>query len=148
MSMKKNIKLWAILIAIAIQSMTTLSVADSIPVSLQHEDPPLIGNNPRPSRGPEIPLGVIYDDVLQELVIEDMTRGEYTYYIFNENEGLESQGVLGFQNSSIQTIDLGLFDSGTTAVILEALSRSSTDAWYSSGTCGRRHGAFDERLPL
>lgn len=113
MSMKKNIKLWAILIAIAIQSMTTWSVADSIPVSLQHEDPPLIGNNPRPSRGPEIPLSVVYDDVLQELIVEDMTRGEYTYYIFNEYEGLESQGVLGFQNSSIQTIDLGLFESGT-----------------------------------
>lgn len=113
MGMKKNIKLWAILIAIAIQSMTTLSVADSIPVSLQHEDPPLIGNNPRPSRGPEIPLGVIYDDVLQELVIEDMTGGEYTYYILDESGVLETQGVLDFSNAGIQTVDLGLFESGT-----------------------------------
>ena len=113
MDMKKNIKLWAILIAIAIQSMTTLSVADSIPVSLQHEDPPLIGNNPRPSRGPEIPLGVIYDDVLQELVIEDMTGGEYTYYILDESGVLETQGVLDFSNAGIQTVDLGLFESGT-----------------------------------
>ena len=118
MGMKKNIKLWAILIAIAIQSMTTLSVADSIPVSLQHKDPPLIGNNPKPSRGHEIPLSVVYDDVLRELIVEDMTRGEYTYYIFNEYEGLESQGVLGFQNSSIQTIDLGLFDSGTYYLVI------------------------------
>lgn len=113
MDMKKNIKLWAILIAIAIQSMTTLSVADSIPVSLQHEDPPLIGNNPRPSRGAEIPLGVIYDDVLQELVIEDMTGGEYTYYILDESGVLETQGVLDFSNAGIQTVDLGLFESGT-----------------------------------
>ena len=113
MGMKKNIKLWAILIAIAIQSMTTLSVADSIPVSLQHEDPPLIGNNPRPSRGPEIPLGVIYDDVLQELVIEDMTGGEYTYYILDESGVLETQGVLDFSNAGIQTVDLGLFESGS-----------------------------------
>ena len=89
--MKKNIKLWAILIAIAIQSMTTLSVADSIPVSLQQKDPPLIGNNPKPSRGPEIPLSVVYDDVLQELIVE---------------------------NSSIQTIDLGLFDSGTYYLVI------------------------------
>lgn len=118
MGMKKNFKLWAILIAIAIQSMTTLSVADSIPVSLQQKDPPLIGNNPKPSRGPEIPLSVVYDDVLQELIVEDMTRGEYTYYIFNEYEGLESQGVLGFQNSSIQAIDLGLFDSGTYYLVI------------------------------
>ena len=118
MGMKKNIKLWAILIAIAIQSMTTLSVADSIPVSLQQKDPPLIGNNPKPSRGPEIPLGVIYDDVLQELVIEDMTGGEYTYYIRDESGVLETQGVLDFSNAGIQTVDLGLFDSGAYYLVI------------------------------
>ena len=118
MGMKKNIKLWAILIAIAIQSMTTLSVADSIPVSLQQKDPPLIGNNPKPSRGPEIPLGVIYDDVLQELVIEDMTGGEYTYYILDESGVLETQGVLDFSNAGIQTVDLGLFDSGAYYLVI------------------------------
>lgn len=40
MGMKKNIKLWAILIAIAIQSMTTLSVAETHPVNFYYRGTP------------------------------------------------------------------------------------------------------------
>lgn len=48
MGMKKNIKLWAILIAIAIQSMTTLSVAETYPVYSNYRGTPEQNGNPTP----------------------------------------------------------------------------------------------------
>lgn len=111
--MKSRFNYLVIMIAFAILSMSMLAVAENVPVSLNYRKGAQLGNNPQPSRGLEIPLSVVLDDVLQELIVEDPTGGEYTYYILNESEVLETQGVLDFSNVSSQTIDLGLFESGT-----------------------------------
>lgn len=110
--MKSRFNFLVIMIAFAILSMSMLAVAETVPVSLNYRKGAWLGNNPQPTRGPEIPLYVIFDDVLQELIVEDPTGGEYTYYILDESEVIETQGVLDFSNASSQTIDLALFESG------------------------------------
>lgn len=114
--MRKNIKLLAIIFALAMQSVTMWAATTSMePVYLSYRHEPVLGDNPKPSKAPvnyTIPLSVILDEENQQLLVTALAEGQFTYYIYNEGNEVITQGILNCCNNGEYTIDLGLCYNG------------------------------------
>lgn len=120
--MRKNIKLLAIVFAFAMQSMAMWSATTSMyPVSLSYRQGPLLGSNSKPTKAPahySIPLNVVLDDHNQQLLVTALLKGECTYYIYNENNEVITQGVLNCCYNGNYSINLGFCPSGTYTIVV------------------------------
>lgn len=114
--MKKRICFMAILFAFAMQSVSVWAATQSVtPVYLHYKHTPKLDGMPRPSKAPAnytIPLSVVLDDDNQQLLVTALADGQFTYYIYNDGNGVITQGVLNFSGNGSYTIDLGLCCSG------------------------------------
>lgn len=120
--MRINIKLLAIIFALTLQSVTMWSATTSVyPVSLSYRQGPLLGSNPKPTKAPahyRIPLIVVFDDDIQQLLVTALAEGEFAYYIYNESEEVITQGVLACSNNGYYNIDLGFCAYGTYSLVV------------------------------
>lgn len=114
--MRKNVKSLAIMFAFLMQSVTMWSATTSIyPVPLSYHVDPLLSNNPKPTKAPAhytSPLSVFLNEENQQLLVTALVEGEYTYYIYNEDNEVITQGVLNCIDNGEYTINLGFCCSG------------------------------------
>lgn len=113
--MKQQIKVLAIIFALAIQGINMRAATTSTyPVDL-HYKPNKIDGTPKPSKAPAhyvIPLNVFYDEDTQQLLVNALAAGEYIYYVLDENNNIISQGVLNCRNNGSYSITLNPFQNG------------------------------------
>lgn len=120
--MTKKICLMTILFAFVMQSVSVWAATQSVsPVYLYYKHTPKLDGMPKPSKSPanySLSLSVSYNAESQQLVMQDSSSEVYTYYILNENEEVVSQGILDFSSTDNQTVDLGVYLSGTYTLVI------------------------------
>jgi len=120
--MKKSIKLFTIMIALAMQSLTMWATTTSLfPVSLHYRQGPLLGNNPKPTKAPakfSIPLSIAFDDESQQLQVVAFADIEFTYTIFSESGEAVSQGLLQCYDNYCYSIDLNPLNNGEYNIVI------------------------------
>lgn len=114
--MLKKICFMAIFIAFVFQSVNVWSATNSLsPVYLCYRHTPKLDGTPKPSKAPvnyTLTLNVSLDEDFRQLIMQDLSRLQYTYYICDENEEVVSQGNLDFTNHDNLVIDIWPFQSG------------------------------------
>lgn len=114
--MSKRICFMAITIALVFQSMNVWSATNSLsPVYLSYRHTPKLNGTPKPSKAPvnyNLALNVFLDEDFRQLIMQDLSRQQYTYYIYDENEEIVSQGNMDFTNSSNLTINIWPYQTG------------------------------------
>ncbi len=104
------------------QSLNVWSATNSVsPVYLYYKHTPKLDGTPKPSKAPanyNLALSVSLDENCQQLVMQDQTGQQYTYYIYNENEEIISQGNLDFANTDNLVVNLWPYQSGIYTLII------------------------------
>ncbi|MDE5783882.1 MAG: hypothetical protein K2H97_06165 [Prevotella sp.] len=106
--MIKNLKISTILFAFAMQiiGVASLSASD---VPLYYKHTPKDNGAQMPSKAPakeELTLNVYFDEEIQQLAFSDLSDNIYTYYIYDEDENIISQGTLNLSTNNIVYIDV------------------------------------------
>lgn len=113
--MIKKTKIIAILFAFIMQTMhlVPLNASD---VPLHYKRPPKVTPSHGPSKAPaknNLTLNVFFDEESQQLIFSDLPGNVYTYYIYDDNKNIVSQGVLDFWIDDALYIDLSFAEPGT-----------------------------------
>lgn len=115
--MKTTIKTLCVLIAMLISTTDVSALSTTIELHRQHP----IGGQPGPSRSPileTLSLEVSFDDVSKSLCFHDTSNSEVFYYIYNEQNDLECQGICTFDNEGNCTFLLTELSEGTYTLVV------------------------------
>lgn len=118
--MIKKTKIIAILFAFIMQTMhlVPLNASD---VPLHYKRPPKVTPSHGPSKAPAknyLTLNVFFDEESQQLTFSDLLDNVYTYYIYDDNKTIVSQGVLDFSTNESFIVNLWTCQSGIYTLVV------------------------------
>ncbi|MCH5310944.1 MAG: hypothetical protein J1E57_03165 [Prevotella sp.] len=118
--MIKKTKIIAILFAFIMQTMhlVPLNASD---VPLHYKRPPRVTPSHGPSKAPAknyLTLNVFFDEESQQLTFSDLLDNVYTYYIYDDNKTIVSQGVLDFSTNESFIVNLWTCQSGMYTLVV------------------------------
>lgn len=109
-------RLTAILFAIIMQSSCIWAdTIGGVTIHLHYQPTNKVNGNGIPSRAPanhKTTLDITHNIEEAQLVLSDSSEKTYTYYIYNEQGEVVSQGILDFSTNSNISIDLSSYQSG------------------------------------
>lgn len=118
--MIKKTKIIAILFAFIMQTMhlVPLNASD---VYLHYRYVPKDKGNLAPSKAPaknNLTLNVFFDEESQQLIFSDLPGNVYTYYIYDDNKNIVSQGILDFSTNESFIVNLWTCQSGMYTLVV------------------------------